>query len=103
MEELRHLLYYLFEKHLPQRSVITNGHNHLMEDQTEMFSLENKQNEAISCNQLRNINGHNRRRFFKYRQLKQEEYLCLGSEEEMNIYINPCSNYDNIIHKNKGI
>ena len=102
MEEIQQVLYCLLEKHLSQTSVIKHGH-HLLEDQTEMFPLGNKENEATFCSHLRIINGHNRKRFFKYQQLKQEDRLSFGSEEGMSIYINPRSDYDNVYNPKNGM
>ena len=104
MEEFRQVLYYIFEKHLRQKSAMTNSHNHLIEDHTEMLPIGNKENEATFGSHLRNTNGRNRKNFFKYRQLieKREDHLSLGSENGKNIYINPRWDYDNICYQNRG-
>lgn len=106
MEEVRQVLYYIFERHFRQRQTtsVTNERNHFKDNHSQTMLC--KTNETLFCRHLRNTNCRdNKNNVMKYRQLKEKEYNLFNDEseeEEINIYINPRCEYDSSSHPAKG-
>ena len=96
MQEVRQLLYYIYERHFRPKAV-TGEQNHFNDDHCQMLPLCTP-NETVVWHNVKKSPSYNKNNIVKYRHLKEKDDHLLkvyGPEENKNVYINPHCEFDN--------